>query len=288
MSGQEYLPTPFATHPPNMELPLLTPTTTRGFLDGLNVRPRKNLGQNFLVEPNLVRKSLRMAQVGEGETVVEIGPGLGTLTRGLLNAGAEVHAVEQDPAMVRHLEADLVPRRGNQLLLLEGDALKQPRANLPAGKAVKVVANLPYAITTPWLETILADPLPTRMVLLMQKEAAQRVMADPGTKAFGPISIFVQSAFQLADQHRVSPRCFHPVPEVDSALIRLDLRPDAYLFTQEQRTIIRSIFTRRRKQLKPMCAKHGLLEWFTNIAARELPETVRPEQVPAQLWQQIG
>ena len=270
-----------------MDLPLLTPTTTRQLLDQLGVRPRKNLGQNFLVEPNLVRKSLDMAELDPDDTVVEVGPGLGTLTRGLLNAGAEVHAVERDPAMVRHLETDLLPHSGDRLHLLEGDALEHPRADLPAARPCKVVANLPYAITTPWLEAVLAETLPSRMVLLVQKEAAQRVLAEPGTKSFGPISIFVQSAYRLTGQHRVSPRCFHPVPEVDSALVRLDLRHAPHLFAPEQRTAIRNIFTQRRKQLKSLCTEPGLQDWFRNTVATELPETVRPEQVPTRLWQQI-
>ena len=90
-------------------------------------------------------------------------------------------AVERDPVMIRHLENDLLPVSNNRLHLLEGDAIEKPRASLPNGQPFKVVANLPYAITTPWLESIIKDPLPSRMVLLVQKEAAQRVLANHGT-----------------------------------------------------------------------------------------------------------
>ena len=271
-----------------MALPLLTPSTTRELLERLEVRPKKNLGQNFLIEPNLVRKSLEMADIQPGDTVLEIGPGLGTLTRGLLNAGAHVYAVERDPVMIRHLENDLLPVSNNRLHLLEGDAIEKPRASLQNGQPFKVVANLPYAITTPWLESIIRDPLPSRMVLLVQKEAAQRVLANHGTKSFGPISLFVQSTYKTKGQHRVSPKCFYPAPEVDSILMSLELLSSPHCFPANQRIAIRNIFTRRRKQLKKLSAEFGLDDWFVNCVSKEMPETVRPEQVPTQIWKQIS
>jgi 16S rRNA (adenine1518-N6/adenine1519-N6)-dimethyltransferase len=270
-----------------MDLPLLTPTTTRQLLDKIGVRPRKSLGQNFLIEPNLVRKSIAMAEVAEGEQVVEIGPGLGTLTRGLLAAGAEVYAVEKDSVLVGHLKEDLLPHCDKKLHLLEADALDHPRGNLHKSDVFKVVANLPYAITTPWLEKVLMDPVPHRMVLLMQKEAAQRVLASPGTKSFGPISIFVQAAYSLAGKHKVSPKCFFPVPDIDSALVRMDRKAEPFLFSQQQRKIIRQIFTQRRKQLKSQCMALNLGDWMKTVIAADLPETVRPEQVPVELWMQL-
>ena len=270
-----------------MDLPLLTPTTTRQLLDEIGMRPRKSLGQNFLIEPNLVRKSIAMAEVADGERVVEIGPGLGTLTRGLLAAGTEVYAVEKDPALLQHLRKNLLPHADNKLHLLEADALEHPRGSLCKGDSFKVVANLPYAITTPWLEKVLMDPVPDRMVLLMQKEAAQRVLAGPGTKSFGPISIFVQAAYSLADQHKVSPSCFFPVPDVDSSLVRLDRKSEPFIFSQRQRKIVRQIFTQRRKQLKSQCMALNLQGWMKMVITTGLPETVRPEQVPVKLWMQL-
>ena len=270
-----------------MDLPLLTPSTTRQLLDEIGVRPRKALGQNFLIEPNLVRKSIAMAEVADGERVVEIGPGLGTLTRGLLAAGTEVYAVEKDSTLLQHLRENLLPHADNKLYLLEADALEHPRGNLREGDAFKVVANLPYAITTPWLEKVLMDPVPDRMVLLMQKEAAQRVLAGPGTKSFGPISIFVQAAYSLADQHKVSPSCFFPVPDVDSSLVRLDRKSEPFIFSQRQRKIVRQIFTQRRKQLKSQCMARNLQGWMKMVITTGLPETVRPEQVPVKLWMQL-
>ena len=271
-----------------MDFPLLTPGMTRDYLDKLGVRPRKSYGQNFLVDANLVRKSLEMAGVKAGEDIVEVGPGLGTLTRGLLNAGAKVWAVEFDKVMVCHLEEDLLSKAGGMLDILEGDAVDFPRGNLLETKPFNIVANLPYAITSNWLEGILAGgTLPGRMVLLVQKEAAQRLMADIGTKSLGAISLFLQSAYFQGGQYPVARTCFYPAPDVDSVLLRLDLREDAFLFSKDQRATIRQIFTMRRKQLGSVCRKMGLENWFGKVMDAGLPEGVRPEGVPLELWRQL-
>jgi 16S rRNA (adenine1518-N6/adenine1519-N6)-dimethyltransferase len=271
-----------------MEFPLLTPATTREHLDKLEVNPKKSYGQNFLVDANLVRKSLEMASIQAGEDILEIGPGLGTLTRGLLNSGAKVWAVEKDKVMARHLRGDLLPMASGNLDLLEGDAVDSPRGNLPDGTSYKVVANLPYAITSNWLEGVLDGALPKRMVLLVQKEAAQRLLAQSGSKSIGAISIFLQAAYRESGQHPVSRTCFYPVPEVDSVLLRLDLRDDAFAFSYRQREFVRKIFTMRRKQLGSVCRKLGMDGWFAKLEGSGLPEGVRAESVPLTFWKDIG
>jgi len=271
-----------------MNLPLLSPTRTQDYLNRLGVRPRKSLGQNFLVDANLVRKSIEMAQLEQGMQIVEIGPGLGTLTRGLLNAGTHVYAVERDPIMVRHLKDDLLPQSEGKLDLLEADAVNSPIGNLPTDTDFRIVANLPYAITSPWLEAILAGTLAQRMVLLVQKEAASRLLAQPGSKSIGAISLFLQAAYQDAGQHPVAKTCFHPVPDVDSVLMCLQLRKAPFLFSKQQRDWIREIFTMRRKQLRALCKRLGLESWFSKVQEAGLPEGVRAENVPLEFWQTIG
>ena len=136
----------------------LSPTATRELLAKLGHQPKRFLGQNFLVDGNIVRKSLELAGVQPGDAVVEIGPGLGTLTSALLAAGAEVWAVEKDRNLHLHLEETLLPTAAGPLHLLEGDAVEQPLAGLPLARAsagFKVVANLPYAISTPWMDAAL-------------------------------------------------------------------------------------------------------------------------------------
>src|ERR1700684_410295 len=215
----------------------LTPSGTRELLARLGHRPKRHLGQNFLVDGNIVRKSLELAQIASGATVVEIGPGLGTLTAALLEAGAGVWAVECDRTLALHLAVDLGERFPDAFHLLEGDAVDHPLAGLPPALApeCKVVANLPYAISTPWMDRVLSGPLPKRMVLMLQREAADRYAAAGGTRALGGISIFLQAAYDLAPGHRVSPSCFHPRPEVDSSLLHLVRKPEPHVFSDDHK-----------------------------------------------------
>ena len=272
----------------------LSPRDTRDLLAQLGHLPKRSLGQNFLVDGNIVRKSLELAEVGPGDIVVEVGPGLGTLTSALLEAGAEVWAVERDATLAQHLRSTVAPRAAGRLHLLEGDAVDEPRAALPGERAAgnwKVVANLPYAISTPWMDGILQPPLPERMVLMLQQEAAQRYAAEPGTKLFGAISIFLQSAFAVAPGHRVAASCFYPRPEIESVLLNLVRRPDAFLFPAGVRQLIRSCFQQRRKQIGALL--RGRLSdqgrrWLETLPAHGLDERARPEDIPVEAWQRLA
>jgi 16S rRNA (adenine1518-N6/adenine1519-N6)-dimethyltransferase len=227
----------------------LTPTETRDLLARLGHAPKRFLGQNFLVDGNIVRKSLELACVAPGDAIVEIGPGLGTLTGALLEAGAEVWAVEMDRTLHAHLESGLASAFPGTFHLAEGDAVEMPLAGIPPVRAAecKVVANLPYAISTPWMDAVLSGPLPSRMELMLQREAADRYAAVPGTPSFGAISIFLQAAFDMAPGHKVSSACFHPRPDVDSALLNLVRKPSPFVFAPEHKVLIRRCFQQRRK-----------------------------------------
>jgi 16S rRNA (adenine1518-N6/adenine1519-N6)-dimethyltransferase len=264
----------------------LSPTETRALLESLGHRPRKPLGQNFLIDGNIVRKSLQLAGLKEDQHVVEIGPGLGTLTEAMLEAGCHVHAVELDPRLVGHLQDTVKEAFPDRFRLLEGDAVKHPRAGLDTGiPAFKVVANLPYAITTPWVEAMLEDPLPSDMVLMMQKEAADRITAQPGSKAFGAISIFIGAAYERAGVHHVSRSCFYPVPGVDSMLLHLRLRDDPVLFGRATRDLIRKLFTQRRKQINSLLQKETELQgWLDTLGEFGCSRSDRPEVIPITAW----
>lgn len=268
----------------------LSPSATRDLLARLGHAPKRFLGQNFLVDGNIVRKSLGLAGVAPGDTVVEVGPGLGTLTSALLGAGAEVWAVEKDPALAAHLLATL--GADPRLHLAEGDAVELPLAGLPAGRPFKIVANLPYAISTPWMDAVLSGPLPERMVLMLQLEAAQRYAAAPGTKDFGAISIFIQSAYATDEGHRVSSACFHPRPDVDSCLLNLARRPRPFVFAPEVKALIRACFRQRRKQigslLRGKVPPGAAAAWLDLLAAAGLGPQARPEQIPVALWQRLA
>jgi 16S rRNA (adenine1518-N6/adenine1519-N6)-dimethyltransferase len=270
----------------------LSPTSTRELLARLGHEPKRFLGQNFLVDGNIVRKSLELAQVKAGDTVVEIGPGLGTLTAALLDAGAEVWAVEKDRNLHAHLTETLV-RDQPRLHLLEGDAVDQPLAGLPPARAAafKIVANLPYAIATPWLDGVLAGPLPERMVLMLQQEAAQRYVAQPGTKTFGAISIFLQAAYAVAPGHKVDASCFFPQPDIESYLLHLTRQPEPYVFPAATKTLIRACFQQRRKQIGGLL--RGKLPdagaaWMAELTAAGFGRHARPEQIPVALWRKLA
>jgi 16S rRNA (adenine1518-N6/adenine1519-N6)-dimethyltransferase len=283
----------------------LSPSATRDLLASLGHQPKRFLGQNFLVDGNIVRKSLELAGVTAGDTVVEVGPGLGTLTTALLEAGADVWAVEKDRNLHAHLEATLGnptvrPEFAARFHLLEGDAVEHPLAALhsmwagcphPASPTFKVVANLPYAIATPWLDEVLSGPLPARMVLMLQQEAAQRYAASPGTKSFGAISVFLQAAYEVAPGHKVGPGCFHPRPDVDSYLINLVRRPAPFVFPKAVKATIRACFQQRRKQIGALLRTHAPDR--ASIArelllADGLSEQTRPEAIPVAWWMRFA
>jgi 16S rRNA (adenine1518-N6/adenine1519-N6)-dimethyltransferase len=272
----------------------LSPSATRDLLGRLDHRPRRSLGQNFLVDGNIVRKSVELAEVSAGDAVVEIGPGLGTLTAELLQAGAEVWAVELDPRLHAHLAAELAPIAHGRLHLVAGDAMEHPLAGLPRGRAeagFKVVANLPYAVATPWLDAVLSGPLPGRMVLMLQQEAAERYTAEPGTKSFGAISIFLQAAFGHSRGHRVAATCFHPRPDVESLLLTLDRRPRPFVFPQACKDLIRSCFQQRRKQIGALLrGRTGAIAqaWLGALRSGAVPPTTRPEGIPVAKWVELS
>lgn len=274
----------------------LSPSATRDLLAQLGHSPKRFLGQNFLVDGNIVRKSLDLAEIRPGDVVVEVGPGLGTLTSALLEAGADVWAVEKDRTLHAHLEATLAPRFPETLHLIEADAVEQPLASLKASslgtEGFKIVANLPYAIATPWLDAILEGALPTRMVLMLQQEAAQRYAAQPGSKSFGAISVFLQAAYDVAPGHKVVASCFFPRPDIESHLLNLVRKPVPFVFTTPVKSLIRSCFQQRRKQigalLRSRIPERHHAEWRELMNTSGLSDQTRPEAIPVAWWVQFS
>lgn len=262
----------------------LTPSRTSELLKEIDHEPVKKLGQNFLVDSNIVRKSLELAEVSEGEYVVEVGPGLGTLTGALLERGAKVFAVELDKKLFGYISRTF--QNNANLNIINADAVDFPRAALPKDtQDFKIVANLPYAISTPWLDEILSGNLPKAMSLMLQKEAAQRFVAAKDSKEFSPISIFLNCAYKVKTMHKVSASCFYPRPKVDSALLALERLENPYIFEAQTKSIIRKIFSRRRKQISSIvkdlddsCAKM----WLENSS--EIPPNARPDTIELNSW----
>lgn len=269
----------------------LSQTETRELLARLSHMPKKWLGQNFLIDGNIVRKSLELAEIKAGDRVLEVGPGLGTLTRTLLGAGVDLHAVEADPTMVFHLKQTLLPRWPQTFHLTEGDAVEKPLADLlsPADGSFKVVANLPYAISTPWMDAICAGPHPELMVLMLQREAADRLTAEVGTKHWSAVTAQVSLAFEKVKIHPVPGQSFNPPPKVDSCLLVLKRRPDARRFSARAREVARALFTQRRKQVGSSGKKlfpeaADVRAWLEALPNHGLSTQVRPEDIPAAVW----
>ncbi|HLE88530.1 MAG TPA: 16S rRNA (adenine(1518)-N(6)/adenine(1519)-N(6))-dimethyltransferase RsmA [Candidatus Limnocylindria bacterium] len=236
-----------------------TPGQLRRLLATERLRPRKALSQNFLTDPAVLDAIVAAAELRPGDQVVEIGPGLGVLTRRLLAAGASVLAVELDGRLAAYLRRELGSVPGFDLV--EGDALSiHPRDCFPGGE-FKLVANIPYHITSPLLHTFLEGSRPPDLtVLLVQAEVAERVAAQPGRMSY--LSVFVQNIGEADVVDRVPAAAFEPQPDVDSAILRVRRREQPFIPVGDRRDpfyrIVQAGFRQRRKQLH-------------NALGRELP-----------------
>ena len=224
---------------------------TRYILKTFNIHMSKKLGQNFLIDADIVRGIVDAADIRPGDRVLEIGPGIGTLTQGLAEAGAEVTAVELDKKLPAVLAKTL--EGYDNVRIVPGDILKVNIPEIMGPEPFKVAANLPYYITTPIIMTLLERRLPiSRLVTMVQKEVADRMVAVPGTKAYGALSVAVQYYTQPHVELDVPPRSFIPAPDVDSVVIVCDVREKPPVETADEKLffrVVRASFGQRRKTL---------------------------------------
>ena len=224
---------------------------TRHILKAFNLHASHRLGQNFLISPAVVHAVVEAAEITAGDRVLEIGPGIGTLTQGLLEAGAEVTAVELDKKLPAVLAETL--KGYEQLNVVQGDILKTDIAALMGGAPFKVAANLPYYITTPILLSLLEQKLPiTRIVTMVQKEVAERMTAPPGGRDYGALSVAVQYYTEPEIVLDVPPNCFLPAPEVESAVIVCAVRQTPAVAVKDEKVffrVVKAAFGQRRKTL---------------------------------------
>ncbi len=235
----------------------LDPLEVRRTLKREGLRARHARSQNFLAEPDVLQGILDLAEVVPGTRVLEIGPGLGILTGGLLDGGAEVTAVELDAALARYLRERFAEALAEgRLRLVEGDALDLRLTEL-VPSPYRVVANLPYHITSPILHRLLGDPpSPERLVLMVQAEVAERIAAPPGRMSY--LSVFVQYHATVRVALRVAPEAFEPAPKVASAVVVLE--PHAALALAADRDaalwgLVQAGFRERRKMLRNVLAR---------------------------------
>jgi 16S rRNA (adenine1518-N6/adenine1519-N6)-dimethyltransferase len=227
-----------------------TPGQLRRLLATERLRPRRSLSQNFLTDPEALDAIVAAAELAPGDRVVEVGPGLGVLTRRVLAAGAQVTAVELDAGLAAYLRRELGTVPG--FALVEADALGlDPGAFFP-GQPFKVVANIPYHITCPLLHAFLEGERPPELtVVLVQLEVAERVAAPPGQMSY--LSVFVQNVTSAEVVARVPAAAFEPAPAVDSAVLRLRRRPTPGVPVGDVREpfyrVVQAGFRQRRKQV---------------------------------------
>ena len=271
----------------NASIPVIAdPKVTRHILSAFHLRASKRLGQNFLVDRGVVQGIVDAAELSPADTVLEIGPGIGTLTQGLAETGARVVAVELDKKLPVVLAETL--KGYDNVTIVPGDILKlniSEILGLPNGSRFKVVANLPYYITTPILMTLLEQRLPIeRLVTMVQKEVAVRMTARPGSKDYGALSVAVQYFTVPRMVMDVPPRAFLPAPEVTSAVIACHVqdvptvRPaDEKLFFR----LVRAAFGQRRKTLLNALTGAGLTKEMSRagLTAAGIAENMRGEQL---------
>ena len=280
----------------NASMPIIAnPSVTRHILSAFHLRASKRLGQNFLVDASVVQGIVAASEVAAGETVLEIGPGIGTLTQGLAEAGARVVAVEIDKKLPAVLAETL--RGYENITIVPGDILKLnivETLGLSPGETFKVVANLPYYITTPIIMTLLEQRLPIeRLVTMVQKEVAVRMTARPGSKDYGALSIAVQYFTEPRMVMDVPPRAFLPAPEVRSTVVACTIRDVPRVQPLDERfffRLTRAAFGQRRKTLLNALTGAGLTKEAIRaaLAVAGVPENARGEQLSLEAFARLA
>ncbi len=256
-------------------------------LDAHDLGPSRALGQNFVVDPNTVRRIVRLAGVGPGDRVVEVGAGLGSLTLALAEAGAEVVAVEVDRHLIPVLRS-VVGDRGAEgpgsVRVVEGDALRLDWSSVLGAHRWQLVANLPYNVATPLVLDLLAEvPAIDRMLVMVQREVGERLAAGPGDAAYGIPSVKVAYRARARVVGRVSPEVFLPRPKVTSALVEVVRHPrpaveadPATLFA-----LVDTGFNQRRKMLRRALAGRVGPDQFAEAGVEP---TRRAEELDLEQW----
>ena len=231
---------------------LSNPKVTIEIIQKYNFAFQKRFGQNFLIDGHVIKKIIRAAEITKDDVVLEIGPGIGTMTQYLAEAAGEVFAVEIDKNLLPILAETLAEY--DNVTVVNEDILKVDIAALTGGRPVKVVANLPYYITTPIIMGLFENHIPaTSITVMVQKEVAERMQAGPGGKDYGALSLAVQYYAEPYIVANVPPNCFMPRPNVGSAVIRLTRHTEPKIVVKDEKfmfKLIRASFNQRRKTLQ--------------------------------------
>ncbi|MEF7476466.1 16S rRNA (adenine(1518)-N(6)/adenine(1519)-N(6))-dimethyltransferase RsmA [Pediococcus pentosaceus] len=240
----------------NNQMDIGNPTRTRAILEKYGLSAKKSLGQNFLTDPNVLLNIVDAAEVSPEDDVIEVGPGIGSLTEQIAKRAHHVLAFEIDRNLMNVLYETLSPY--DNITVVNQDVLKanvneEVENHLDGKRRLKLVANLPYYITTPILKTFMASTLPIdKMVVMMQKEVAERLTAQPGDKEYGSLSVVVQYRMNTQIEFDVSSKVFVPRPKVDSAIVSLTPRADWEVMPEDYKDFFKTVhgcFMHRRKNI---------------------------------------
>jgi 16S rRNA (adenine1518-N6/adenine1519-N6)-dimethyltransferase len=255
-------------------------------------RAKRSLGQNFLIDPNLQRRIVGALRISPGDEILEIGPGQGALTRHLVGQASRLILVELDDQLARRLQADYADR--GTVTVLNRDILTVDPLTMTAHpERLKVIGNIPYNITTPIIFHFLERrPRPAELLLMVQRELADRLLATPGGKTYGALAVGVQSVADVERVLNVGRNAFRPVPEVDSTVVRITPHTPPRLDPEVElalRSLTRTLFGQRRKQLqKTLRDARGLtapqLERIASVTGLDLrvrPEALSPHELIA-------
>lgn len=243
-----------------LESIIASPEVVHYICKRFDIKMSKKLGQNFLIKRGIVDEIVHAAELTPGEPVLEVGPGIGTLTQGLAQSGADVTAIELDRRLLEVLDTTLASY--DNVRIVHGDVLKLDVPTIMNHKPFKVVANLPYYITTPIIMSLLESKLPIeRLVVMVQKEVALRMVAKPGTKDYGALSVAVQYYTEPDIVLDVPPKSFLPAPAVTSSVIRCVLRDKPPVDVIDEKLFFRVVkagFAQRRKTFSNTMKTTGL------------------------------
>ena len=243
-----------------LESVIASPEVVHYICKRFDIKMSKKLGQNFLIKRGIVDEIVHAAELTVGEPVLEVGPGIGTLTQGLAQSGADVTAIELDRRLLEVLDTTLASY--DNVRIIHGDVLKLDVPTIMNHKPFKVVANLPYYITTPIIMSLLESKLPIeRLVVMVQKEVALRMVAKPGTKDYGALSVAVQYYTEPDIVLDVPPKSFLPAPAVTSSVIRCVLRDKPPVDVIDEKLFFRVVkagFAQRRKTFANTMKTTGL------------------------------
>jgi len=262
---------------------LTSPKEVRALLEKLGHRPNKGLGQNFLIDANILDIIANTADIQPTESVLEIGPGLGALTERILPKARSITCIEKDPTMVKYLKS-----RFSEFTLIESDALDVDLDALFAGGITKVAANLPYSVASRLMIDISeCEHRPDLMSLTIQKEVADRLVSPAGSKSYGVLGILTGVFYKNTLVKKISPTCFLPPPKVWSAVVRMERREVPIVTDAEYpmfKNLVKSCFTQRRKQIGTILKKMGVAPVDALLADAGIEHTERPERIEIECW----